>query len=504
MIGQMTAMAWTWLAGCVGHLALALLALFRGARTPVGLPLVLLCLDVFGWNLADLAWEISKQPAWHWLDLTLSPFSPAFALHVGLAFTGRARAWRRVIVGSYVVFGSLSVAAALSFVVAAVRPWAGGPAWSGAFVAAELVAMAIAMGAIATHLRNTSDHDEAMRARLILVAFAIGVCAGTSELLTNVWPSVPPFGHVGMLAATLVVAIVVLRLRLFGRELSKSVALYAIVLAAAGVVAWGALLLWLPRSFGVTLLGAALVTLALAAAVREVTQATSARRERTARLAFLGRMSDQLAHDLKNPLAAMKGALQFLREERARGASLAEQDEMLDLMLEQVERMRRGVDRYRTYGRVEPHAKPEALNDVVRRALALGSFGADGVTVETTLADDLPAAVIDPDLVSFALENLVRNALEALPGGGVVRVSTARTRGGAVAVDVADDGAGMDPRDAERAFDDFFTTKAGGSGLGLAFVRRVAEAHGGRVTVSTALGRGTVVRMELPSAGEAR
>ena len=104
--------------------------------------------------------------------------------------------------------------------------------------------------------------------------------------------------------------------------------------------------------------------------------------------------------------------------------------------------------------------------------------------------------------MSGALENLVRNALEAMPDGGTLVVRTERaasTDATGVVISVEDAGAGMDARTRERAFDDFYTTKATGSGLGLAFVRRVAEAHGGEVSLTSRVGVGTVVRMRLPA-----
>ncbi len=91
----------------------------------------------------------------------------------------------------------------------------------------------------------------------------------------------------------------------------------------------------------------------------------------------------------------------------------------------------------------------------------------------------------------------MRNALEAMPRGGVLTVRT-RTEDSGVVLSVEDTGEGMNARTRERAFDDFYTTKTTGSGLGLAFVRRVVEAHGGRVTLTSHEGRGTTVTLRLP------
>jgi signal transduction histidine kinase len=106
---------------------------------------------------------------------------------------------------------------------------------------------------------------------------------------------------------------------------------------------------------------------------------------------------------------------------------------------------------------------------------------------------------VDADLLGVALENVVRNAAESLHGSGRIEVRTEPAGPAGVCITVTDDGVGMDARQKERAFDEFFTTKASGSGLGLSLVRRVVEAHGGHVSLHSREGVGTVVRLRLPA-----
>jgi signal transduction histidine kinase len=237
--------------------------------------------------------------------------------------------------------------------------------------------------------------------------------------------------------------------------------------------------------------------------VRELASSLAVQRERVDRLAVLGRFSSQMAHDIKNPLGTLKGALQFLQEEHACGEPLDKHHEFLGVMLEQVDRMHRVVDDYQRIGRVEPMRRSVDVNDVVRSVVALEPFAAaEGVSLRAELADDLPRCDLDSDLVSAALENMIRNALEAMPKGGRLTVRTERANGsaeGGVVISVTDAGEGMDARQAERAFDDFYTTKPQGSGLGLAFVRRVAQAHGGDVSLTSRVGAGTIVRLRVSS-----
>ncbi|HMI92194.1 MAG TPA: ATP-binding protein, partial [Polyangiales bacterium] len=208
------------------------------------------------------------------------------------------------------------------------------------------------------------------------------------------------------------------------------------------------------------------------------------------------------------PLAALRGALQFLAEEHAHGRPLDAQARYLELMAAQVERIARVVDDYRRLGRMEPLASTFDLHALVREVAALQPFTsgaeprASEPAVRTELLADPPSCHADPDLVGLALENLLRNAREATGAGGaiVIRTRSVAERGKAqIALVVADDGAGMDARQRERAFDPLFTTKPQGSGLGLAFVKRAAEAQGGSVRLESGVGRGTTVELLLPA-----
>jgi two-component system sensor histidine kinase HydH len=213
----------------------------------------------------------------------------------------------------------------------------------------------------------------------------------------------------------------------------------------------------------------------------------------------MGRFSAQMAHDLKNPIAALKGAAQYLKEEHARGQSWDDKGDFLDLLLEQVERLDRVVGTYQRLGRVEPLPQPLDVNQLAVSVLSLQAFtGRPEVRLRRELAVDVPRCPGDWDLLANALENLVRNAFEAMPNGGTLTVRT-QVEEASVALSVEDTGEGMNARTRERAFDDFYTTKTTGSGLGLAFVRRVVEAHGGQVELTSQQGRGTTVTLRLPA-----
>jgi signal transduction histidine kinase len=200
-----------------------------------------------------------------------------------------------------------------------------------------------------------------------------------------------------------------------------------------------------------------------------------------------------MAHDTKNPLAAIFGAAQVLQ-----GMTLTEeQREYVDLLLEQSARIRTIAERYERLGRVEPTLAQVDLEALIGRVAAAQKLVAQKVRFHLEVAPRASRCVGDADLLEGALENLVRNAIEAMPNGGDLWMR-AIVDEGAILVQVADTGEGMDPRRVQRAFEEFYTTKTGGSGLGLPFVRRVALSHGGDVSIKSRRGEGTTLQMRLP------
>jgi signal transduction histidine kinase len=175
---------------------------------------------------------------------------------------------------------------------------------------------------------------------------------------------------------------------------------------------------------------------------------------------------------------------------------------MFDLLVEQADRMSTTIDRYRGLGRVDPHRETLDLNALVEKTLSLQLKFPAKVSVQLELAADLPALNADPELLAAAVHNLVRNALEAMPKEGTLLLETRLVDGPherGIRLSVIDTGYGMDARVREQAFEEFFTTKSTGTGMGLAFVRRVVEAHGGEVQLTSQEGRGTRVQLFLPA-----
>ena len=246
------------------------------------------------------------------------------------------------------------------------------------------------------------------------------------------------------------------------------------------------------------------------------------RARRAERLAELGMLTGGLAHEIKNPLSTLQLNLQLLREDLDdRAAALAEGGEAdagdagprltaigrmtrrADSLSREAGRLREILDDFLRYaGRIEVAAEP---TDLAALAEDLADFLAPQAQAgRVRLATDLrpTTARVDPRLVKQALLNLVLNAVQHTPAGGTVTLGVAGDRG-QVRLWVADTGPGVDPAEHRKVFDPYFTRRRGGTGLGLALTRRIAEAHGGRVTLDSEPGRGATFALVLPERARA-
>ncbi len=215
-------------------------------------------------------------------------------------------------------------------------------------------------------------------------------------------------------------------------------------------------------------------------------------------LAQIGRLAASLAHEIKNPLAGISGAVQVIRDSMPADAP---HRPILGEVLRQINRLDQTVKDLLVYSRpVPPRFEPCDLRGVFERLGALLAREPAMQRVRLECSHDgqrLPEIEADSNQIEQLLMNLILNAAHASEDGSVVKVA-ARAVAGGVRLIVADRGHGMDPETQRRAFEPFFTTKARGTGLGLPICRRIVEAHGGRLSIRSAPGQGTTVEIELP------
>lgn len=222
--------------------------------------------------------------------------------------------------------------------------------------------------------------------------------------------------------------------------------------------------------------------------------------QRLAELTAIGALARNVAHELNNLLTALIGNLSL-----ARGAAGDNERVLAKLQAAEhaVERAQALASRLALLAIDKPlHRTPQAIGPLVREALTLATQGSH-VSVAYELDPDLGRADLDGDLISQALQQLARNAVEAMPGGGVLRVVS---RGGAVGtppqpallLELHDQGPGLADEIRARLFEPYASTKGKGRGLGLAIAHAIAARHGGRLTLRAEGGRGTIATLELP------
>ncbi len=222
------------------------------------------------------------------------------------------------------------------------------------------------------------------------------------------------------------------------------------------------------------------------------------------RLATIGKMAAHVTHEVRNPLSSIALNLELLEEE------LPQEGEARTLFVairKEVERLTELTEQYLTVARRrDPNFALEDVGEVVAEALEFMTpeLRRHDVVVAAAFADDLPAVRLDEGQIRQVVHNLLRNARQAMPSGGDLKVTVAASdEPGWVDIDVADTGAGMSEETRARLFEPFFTTRNHGTGLGLAISRHIVEAHGGQIHCEPNAPHGTrfVVRLPIAATG---
>jgi two-component system, NtrC family, nitrogen regulation sensor histidine kinase NtrY len=243
---------------------------------------------------------------------------------------------------------------------------------------------------------------------------------------------------------------------------------------------------------------------ALADAFNQMTRDLLEQRDRLVqaeRVAAWRELARRLAHELKNPLFPLQITVENLQ--RARAAHPEQFDEVFRestaTLLAELGKLRGIVGRFSDFARM-PHPQLETvdLNGTVRDNLKLfqAQMQAAGVTLDLDLAAGLRAIQADPGQLGRALQNLVLNAIDAMPSGGTLAIRTAAHENG-VRMEVSDTGQGLTQEECDRLFTPYYTTKTHGTGLGLAIVQSVISDHGGKIGVRSEPGKGTTFVIDL-------
>jgi two-component system, NtrC family, nitrogen regulation sensor histidine kinase NtrY len=246
----------------------------------------------------------------------------------------------------------------------------------------------------------------------------------------------------------------------------------------------------------------------LAGAFNDMTRTLAAQKEKlvqTERVAAWRELARRLAHELRNPLFPLQITVENLQRARQLGPAQFQEvfNEATATLKAELSNLNSIVGRFSDFSKMPtPGFTRINVNDALRNAVRLfepqfTAVGKPAITTEYFLKESLPEIDADPDLLHRAFQNLVLNALDAMPAGGTLTLRTADGQD-TVRIEVADTGKGLTPEECSRLFTPYYTTKQLGTGLGLAIVQSVVSDHHGTISVSSEEGRGATFRIELP------
>ena len=239
---------------------------------------------------------------------------------------------------------------------------------------------------------------------------------------------------------------------------------------------------------------------------RDITEIKQLKKEiaQSQRLASLGSLAAGVAHEIRNPLSSIKGFATYFKE---RYRDNPDDSQTADIMVQEVDRLNRVIGQLLDYARpMTMNRRETAIQTVIQHALRMIESQAreKGVVIQTELQADVAALLIDPDRIKQVFLNLYLNAIGAMEGGGILSVALFSMTDRRIRIEVRDTGVGIDPKNLDRIFDPYFTTKSSGTGLGLAIVQKIIEAHRGEIQVASTPGLGTTVSVILPEGDSGR
>jgi len=218
---------------------------------------------------------------------------------------------------------------------------------------------------------------------------------------------------------------------------------------------------------------------------------------RADRLSALGELSAGMAHEIRNPLGSIKGAVEILKDDYSPDES---KYEFIQILLKETDRLNHIVQEFLSFSRPQqPEFRRADVNGIIESVLMLTAQEARkaGVQVEKRLDPSIGERSLDAGLLEQAFLNLVLNAVQAMPQGGTLSVESA-LRERCIEVRIADTGMGISEENRKKLFSPFFTTKKTGTGLGLAITFRIIQNHKGEIDVASEQGRGATFTVKLP------
>ncbi|WML36063.1 ATP-binding protein [Clostridium sp. OS1-26] len=219
---------------------------------------------------------------------------------------------------------------------------------------------------------------------------------------------------------------------------------------------------------------------------------------RAKNLEALATMSAGMAHEIRNPLTSIRGYAQYIQLELKEDDKLQED---ISIVIDEVDRLNRIVDKFLNFARPkELDLKPENINETIQSTLKIieKELINNNITLHVQ-SNKVQLTAIDHDQIQQVLLNIFTNSIQAMPGGGILSISTGLSREfNMVYVEISDTGVGIKPEDYDKIFEPFFTTKDTGVGLGLSICSRIIENHKGFMEVESSLNKGSRFTIKIP------
>ena len=215
------------------------------------------------------------------------------------------------------------------------------------------------------------------------------------------------------------------------------------------------------------------------------------------RLSALGKLSAGIAHEVRTPLASIKGTAEIISD---KFKPEDKEYEFAKILIKEVDRLDTVVAEFLDFARAKPpELKLSNINDIIRSVLKLTEheIARSKVSLKTRFEKNLPSILVDPEQMKQVFLNLIINAIQAMPNGGIIEIESSQNKSDIVCK-FSDTGIGISEEQQEKLFTPFFTSKERGTGLGLAIVHGILEGHKGKIRFTTKENQGTIFTISLP------